>query len=97
MCMITVYVFSNRVRAKATASAAVRKNPLVKFNYPSSKHDGIPIQRRVWLISSTATHFTGLEQTCGGKGGGTHYRYKKFLHSKAQNFTVASFNPASMS
>lgn len=95
--MITVYVFSNRVRAKATASAAVRKNPLVTFNYPSSKHGGIPVERRVWLISSTATHFTGLEQTAGGKGGGTKYRYKKFLQNRATGFRVQQFNPASMS
>jgi hypothetical protein len=94
--MITVYLFGTKVRAKATAKAAVRKNPLVKFNYPSSKHDGIPIERRVWLISSTATHFTGLEQTAGGKGGGTKYHYKKFLYPKATDFRVI-FNPKSMS
>jgi len=94
--MITVYTFSARIRAKAKAKAAVRKNPLVTFHYSSSKHYGIPIPRRVWLISSTATHFTGLEQRAGGKGGGTKYRFKKFLHARAIDFKV-SFNPSSMS
>ena len=98
--MIKIYVFSKQIRAKAAkakAKAALRKNPLVTFNYPSSRHEGMPIDRRVWLISSTPIHFTGLEQTAGGKGGGTKYRFKKFLHRRATDFKVVSFNPASMS
>ena len=49
-------------------------------------------QRTVRLISSTATHFTGLEKQDNGK-----WKYKKFLQPKAQQFKVLSFNPASMS
>ncbi len=91
-----MFVFSSQVRAKVS-KAAVGKNPLITFNYPSSKYDGYLLSRRVWLISSNATHFTGLEQKAGGKGGGTKYQYKKFLCAKATDFRLLSFNPEAMS
>lgn len=72
--------------------SAVENNPLVRFDYPSSQNYGIPSTRTVRLISSTATHFTGLERLESGK-----WKFKKFLQPKARNFSVLSFNPGSMS
>ena len=71
--------------------AAVENNPLVTFFYPMSDQPWNPKKRTVRLISSTATHFTGLEQTDKG------WKFKKFLQPKAQQFHVVSFNPKSMS
>lgn len=70
----------------------VENNPLVSFFYPMSSQPWNSRQRTVRLISSTATHFTGLEKQDNGK-----WKYKKFLQPKAQQFKVLSFNPASMS
>ena len=70
----------------------VENNPLVSFFYPMSSHPWNSRQRTVRLISSTATHFTGLEKQENGK-----WKYKKFLQPKAQQFKVLAFNPSSMS
>jgi hypothetical protein len=71
--------------------AAVENNPLVEFFYPMSDQPWNSKKRLVRLISSTATHFTGLEKTESG------WKFKKFLQPKAQQFHVVSFNPKSMS
>jgi hypothetical protein len=69
----------------------VEKNPLVTFWYPMSTQPWNSQLRKVRLISSTTAHFTGLENTDNG------WKFKKFLQSKAKEFRIASFNPASMS
>jgi len=70
----------------------VEKNPLVSFFYPMSDQPWNSRQRTVRLISSTSTHFTGLERLGNGK-----WKYKKFLQPKATQFKVVNFNPSSMS
>lgn len=71
--------------------ADVEKNPLVKFFYPVRRQPWNSMKRTVRLISSNGVHFTGLEKTEQG------WKFKKFLARKARKFTVASFNPKSMS
>ena len=71
--------------------ATVENNPLVTFSYPKSDEPWNFRQRTVRLISSNGVHFTGLEKTEQG------WKFKKFLARKARQFTVASFNPKSMS
>ena len=92
--MITIYVFHSRVQKRAARTLAIRKNPLVKFFYPSSK-TGLVVPREVRLISATSTHIVGLEVTKVNER--TKYHFKKFLQAKATQFRMASFNPTSMS
>lgn len=70
--------------------ATVENNPLVAFDYPRSDAPWIVKPRIVRLISTTATHITGLEQV--GQG----WKYKKFLKPKAKSFQILSFNPQAM-
>lgn len=71
---------------------AVEKNPLATFFYPMSSQPWNSLHRTVRLISSNATHFTGLEKQDNGR-----WKYKKFLQAKASEFHVQSFNPKAMS
>ena len=105
LVIYTIAKFSQSVKAKLQKRdrkgrfakplpkpSAVENNPLVQFDYPNSQNYGIPSTRTVRLISSTQTHFTGLEKLETGK-----WKFKKFLQPKARQFKVLSFNPASMS
>lgn len=69
----------------------VEQNPLATFYYPMSDQPWNSRKRLVRVISSTPTHLTGLEHKDG------KWQYKKFLQSKATEFRMVSFNPASMS
>ena len=91
--MITLYVFHNRVQKRAARTLAIRKNPLVRFFYPSSK-DGLLVPREVRLISATPTHIVGLEVTKNENK--TRYHFKKFCQTKAIGFRMMEFNPNSM-
>ena len=92
---ITVFVFSNKVRAKAKTKAAVEKNPLVSFRYPKSKEPWNPTSRKVRLISANPKHLVGLEIIKVGDR--TKYQYKKFSQDKVALFKLEEFNPESMS
>ena len=70
----------------------VEKNPLVSFYYPMSNTPWNSRKRLVRLISSTGTHFTGLEQQHDGG-----FKFKKYLAPKATEFKVLEFNPQAMS
>jgi len=71
-------------------TTVAKTNPLVAFDYPRSDAPWIIKPRIVRLISTTATHITGLEQV--GQG----WKYKKFLKPKAKSFQILSFNPQAM-
>jgi hypothetical protein len=80
-----------RFATPAPKPAALEKNPLVAFDYPRSDAPWISKTRIVRLISTTATHITGLEQV------GDSWKFKKFLKPKAKSMQVLSFNPGAMS
>ena len=69
----------------------VEKNPLATFLYPMSDQPWNSRLRYVRVISATPTHITGLEKQ------GSKWKFKKFLQSKAHDFRMQEFNPASMS
>jgi len=92
---ITVFVFSNKVRAKAKTKAAIEKNPLVSFFYPLSSNPGNVKLRQVRLISANPKHLVGLEIVKGE--GRTKYHYKKFSQPKVCDLKLEEFNPKSMS
>jgi hypothetical protein len=69
----------------------VENNPMVTFFYPMSNEPWNSLKRTVRLISSTHTHFTGLELRAG------KWKYKKYLQPKATEFKVVNFNSQSMS
>ena len=71
--------------------ATVENNLMVQFFYPMSNEPLTSKLRQVRLISSTATHFTGMERV------GDKWKFKKYLAPKARGFRIVSFNPQSMS
>ena len=71
--------------------ASVENNLMVQFFYPMSNEPLTSKLRQVRLISSTATHFTGMERV------GDKWKFKKYLARKARGFRIVSFNPQSMS
>src|ERR1044071_6168628 len=91
----TVFVFSQKVQAKAKTKAAIEKNPLVTFFYPQSATPWNSSLRQVRLISATPTHLIGLEVL--KVNGRTKYHYKKFCQPKVTSFKIQEFNPQSMS
>lgn len=72
--------------------SGVEKNPLVRFFYQKTPTDGK--LHLVRLISSTDTHFTGLDLVDMNND---KWQYKKFLADKAKNLKIMSFNPQAMS
>lgn len=96
--MMSVYVFSQKVRAKVARSrakkAAVEKNPLVTFYYPMSKQPWNSQLRQVRLIAASATHLMGLEMT--KVEGRTKYHFKRFCQPKVSEFKIQEFNPSAL-
>jgi hypothetical protein len=105
LVIYTISKFSQSIKAKLQKrdrkgrfarplpkAADIKRNPLVSFFYPMSSRPCDSLMRTVRLISSTETHFTGLEKQADGK-----WKYKKFLQPKATAFRVIQFNPKSMS
>ena len=104
---MTIFIFAEKVRRKAGISAAkratakskkaaIQKNPLVEFDYPSSKSPvGERTHRFVRLISATPRYITGLEII--PTEAGQTYHFKKFTKEKMRHVQVLEFNPGSMS
>ena len=95
--MITVLIFGGKHKVQTTPKVAakhkgkhpVELNPLVTFNYPSSKESWHHIPRTVRLIAANATYYIGLDV-------GDKNRFKKFLRRKASQFSVVNFNPEAL-
>ena len=83
--MITVYVFGSK--PKVEKKHPVEDNPLVRFFYPCK--EGNSTLRTVRLIGADEKYLIGLD--CGDKN-----RFKKFLRSKANYFTLVEFNPSAV-
>ena len=94
--MITVYVFSQKVRAKAaTTQAKQGKTPLVEFGYPSSKSPvGAFTHRSVRLIGANKQHLIGLEILPGEKK--PRYQFKRFRRDRMVGLSLTEFNPTAV-
>jgi len=107
MGMLIIYTlksFSKSVRAKLQkrnrlgqfakrlpTANQVEKNPLATFFYPMSDQPWNSRKRLVRVISANPKYITGLEHKDG------KWKFKKFLQTKAHDFSMVSFNPSSMS
>jgi hypothetical protein len=83
--------YRGRFMAATPKPAAIEKNPMAYFDYPSSI-DGYVRHRVVRVISATFQYLTGLELLPNTD----KWQFKKYFQSKIKNLQL-SFNEGAMS